>query len=499
MRSFNWQGLVVVTGLMAACGSSVLAWNRADWPESVSPTLLCRLPPTTRSHAAMRQDNAVIQSAWEPDSTLLSATPVESGNPLRDLERRVVELEAQLQDQAIEKAAAKKKAAGRPTVKLGGRIVADFANFNQSPANMAEYGDIQDGCEFRQARLKAFGDYKNISYIIEMDFSGIAPNEVAKPGNLTKVDFKHVYIQVNELPWLRHVRVGHFKEPVSLSELTSRLHITFLERSIGMIPFTPKYNMGVMTFDHAFDQRMTWAVGAFKAKIPSAPPIHQHDNGGVAGTCRFTWLPWCDAESENRRLLHTGVSYSYRDSDDALERFRGYPNSRLAPYMVDTGAIEGVHSWQLVGGEAALVLDSFSLQSEYIGAWVHRPTMEDLHYYGAYITAGYFLTGEHRPYLRSAGKFGRVKPFENFYRYRPGGRRIITGLGAWQIAYRYSYVYLNDADVCGGLASDHVVGLNWYLNPYTRIMFDYSNSHISPDTSPQTDINIFDMRVQIDF
>ncbi len=495
----RWQGLVVVCVLMAACGGSVLAWNTAEWPEASPPAPLRRLPPTSQATPAARVDTVVVQSAWDPDRALLMAAPSQSSNPIQDLQRRVAELEALLQDQAIEKAAARQKAASRPTTKVGGRILTDFANFNQSPLNMNEYGDIQDGCEFRSARMKVYGDYENISYIIEMDFSGIAPNEVADPGVLTKISFRHVYLQVNDLPWLGHVRIGHYKEPISLEELTSRLDISLMERSIGMLPFTPKYNLGVMAFDHSENERATWAVGAFKAAIPSSPPIHQNDNAGVAGTVRLTWLPLADDPRENRRLLHTGAIYSYRHSDDKVERFRGFPNSRLAPYMVDTKPIPGLESWQLLGGEAAVVFDSFHIQSEYLGTWVHRPGRDDLSFYGAYLTAGYFLTGEHRPYKRSAGKFGRVKPLENFYRYYTDSRGIINGLGAWQVVYRCSYTYLNDAGVWGGRAVESACGVNWYLNPYARIMFDYANAHISPDTSPMSDINIFDMRVQVSF
>ncbi len=494
----RYAPLLVVAVLVTTCASSVQAQNEGDWSESASPSLARPLPPVSQA-ATVRRDNAVIQSAWEPDRSALLAASSQNADPIRDLEQRIAELETRLQDQAIEKAAAKKKAASRPTVKLGGRILTDFAGFSQSRLNILEYGDIQDGWEFRSARLKGYGDYENVSYVLEVDFSGIAPNQVADPGALTKISFRHVYLQVNELPWLGHVRVGHFKEPISLEELTSRRFISLMERSIGMIAFTPKYNTGLMVFDHSWDQRKTWAIGAFKAAIPSSPPIIKNDEGGLAATCRFTWLPLADDPSVNRRLLHTGISYSYRDSDDAMERFRGFPNSRLAPYMVDTGQIGGIDSWQLVGGEVAAVFDSFHIQSEYIGARVHRPGMEDLNYYGAYLTAGYFLTGEHRTYKRSAGKFARIKPLENFFRCCSDDGRMATGLGAWQIVYRCSYVYLNDAGVWGGRATEQAVGLNWYLNPYTRVMFDYANAHISPDTRTQTDINIFNSRVQIDF
>ena len=44
----------------------------------------------------------------------------------------------------------------------------------------------------------------------------------------------------------------------------------------------------------------------------------------------------------------------------------------------------------------------------------------------------YFLTGEHRPYDRTAGKFNRVIPFENFFRVRTECGEIVTGMGAWE-------------------------------------------------------------------
>lgn len=45
-----------------------------------------------------------------------------------------------------------------------------------------------------------------------------------------------------------------------------------------------------------------------------------------------------------------------------------------------------------------------------------------------YLTASYFLTGEHRPYRRRAGIFDRVQPFEEFFRVGTKGG-IATGLG----------------------------------------------------------------------
>lgn len=61
---------------------------------------------------------------------------------------------------------------------------------------------------------------------------------------------------------------------------------------------------------------------------------------------------------------------------------------------------------------------------------------------------------------------------------------------------------LNDARVIGGLVSDHTIGLNWSLNPYTRIMWNYVSSRSTPGdpaVTPMTTQHIFEMRVMINF
>ncbi len=106
---------------------------------------------------------------------------------------------------------------------------------------------------------------------------------------------------------------------------------------------------------------------------------------------------------------------------------------------------------------------------------------------GYYIQGSYFLTGENRKYKTSSGAFDRVKPREN---YSQKG-----GCGAWEVAARYSKIDLNDNNVTGGELEDVTLGLNWYLNPNTRIMWNY----IRADLDRTGDSNLFTMRLQVDF
>ena len=78
----------------------------------------------------------------------------------------------------------------------------------------------------------------------------------------------------------------------------------------------------------------------------------------------------------------------------------------------------GIDTRDLVGAELAFVYGPLSFQSEYYVNYINRITGADCKAQGAYAYVSYFLTGENRPYDRTRGIFGRVKPYENFFRVR---------------------------------------------------------------------------------
>ena len=80
------------------------------------------------------------------------------------------------------------------------------------------------------------------------------------------------------------------------------------------------------------------------------------------------------------------------------------------------------------------------------------------------------------------------------------------GWGAWQVGLRYNYLNLNDKGINGGVLNDITVGLNWFLNPNTKLQFNYSVTDRHSPASPgmpigQSDGTIqgFGMRLAMDF
>jgi len=354
-------------------------------------------------------------------------------------------------------------------LKIGGRLQTDWLWSSEDDAIKSDIGEQEDGVEIRRARLYFSGlIYDNVKYKLQFDFAG---GEVA---------LKDAYLALTDFP-LGELRMGHFKEPFSLEELTSSKYITFLERALPNI-FAPSRNVGFMLHNVAADERMTTAIGVFRDTDDYGENV---DDGGYNVTGRVTALPIYENKGAN--LLHLGAAYSYRNPDDTI-RYRQRPEAHLTDRFVDTGTFAS-DQVDLLGLEAAWVNGPLSFQGEYMMADADRLSGgPDVGFDGYYVQASYFLTGEHRSYKTSEGAFSRTKPRENF-------NAASGGPGAWEVKARYSGLDLSDKDITGGELDNISAGLNWYLNPNTRIMWDYI--HADKDDIGEADMLM--MRLQFDF
>ena len=226
---------------------------------------------------------------------------------------------------------------------------------------------------------------------------------------------------------------------------------------------------------------------------------------------RATYLPWYDEASGGRGLWHAGLDYAYRSAPGnptgtgTVATFAARPESAFAPSVVNF-TLTDAKQWQVFGAETALVYGPLSVQSEFFASTVERTGGVNNNFYGGYGYVSYFLTGENRPYNRKMGVFDRVRPYEDFFRVRTCDGDVATGRGAWEVAYRFSYIDMLDGlTVKGaGRAADHTVGLNWYLNPFTRVMFNYVHSLDTYNVSSTRrisggNLDVFETRVAIDF
>ena len=388
----------------------------------------------------------------------------------------------------------------RPSLVLSGQVQGDLVYFGQDPVSQDAVGDLQDGAQFRRVRLVARGKiWKQLEYALGVDFA-----LADQPSYLDN------YLEAHDLPWVQNARVGHFFEPFSLERQTQNRNNTFMERSL-VDTFAPARNMGAMTFGWAENERATWQIGTFRTNSDNVG--NDSFDSGQALTMRGTWLPFWDDATDGRSYLHLGVAYSYRDTDNDRVRFRNTPEIRkaqpndspsgnpgtppFAPIFVDTGFIPA-NSFQLFDPEFALVLGPVSLQSEYAFAIVDQIDGPQLFFNGYMAQLSWFLTGESRPYDRHMGIHTWMDVDDEFFLIR-NGRRVSYGLGAWELAARYSSITLNDKNIRGNNMTDFTFGLNWYLNKYTRMKFNYIRAFLQDTAVGNSLTDIWGGRVDFEF
>jgi phosphate-selective porin OprO and OprP len=364
--------------------------------------------------------------------------------------------------------------------KIGGRLQYDFAGFEEGDAVRSLTGNTPFSTEFRRARLYTSGEINEgvpVYYILQMEFAG------------GETRFADAYLGMKDIPYVGSAQVGQMYEPFSLEQLTSDNYVTFLERSLPIEAFSPARNVGVQFQNTAFKERMTYTFGAFADdKTDHATEVAFEQNARF--TARVTGLPWYHETSGGRRYLHVGAGGSIVNPENDMVRYRSRPEAHLAPRYVDTGDFAADMAY-VANAEVLFTYNRLSLQAEYFHNWADSSAASDPQFNGFYAFASYFLTDDYRPYKKSAGLVDRVKPKKNLS-FTDGG------LGAWELLARVSHLNLNDGTVNGGRLTDYTAGLGWYLNPNTRMIFNYTYADLDRG-AVSGGSHIFQMRAQVDF
>ena len=362
---------------------------------------------------------------------------------------------------------------GNTSLKLGGRIMLDHAWFSDDTNNV-------DGTEFRRTRLMLSGKVNQFEWKTQYEFARGGEGSGDK-GN--RPAFKDVYVGVSAVPYAGALRVGHFKEPFGLEELTSSKYITFMERSLTSA-FVPSRNVGLMA--HRTLDNGTLAYGVFRTTGDNG---FDEGDGDYSVTGRYTRLLRNDGDN----LVHIGAAVSSRTLDSI--RIDPRPSAHLAGKV--GGGVADADGEFKYGIETAWVRGPLSVQAEFMASSVDGAA--SFSYEGWYIMGSYFLTGESRPYDSKKGTFKRVKPAQEF--------SWGESWGAVELAVRYGsidygdFVYPVDhptkpsvvIPTNGHKVDDLTVGVNIYHNPTFRTMFNYVYS----DMDGGEDVHAFMVRWQI--
>lgn len=400
------------------------------------------------------------------------------------LQNQLMELKAAQQKQAAsapdmkikwEPAPSISSADGRFEMNLKGRMFVDAA-----------WVDDKDNTEnvratkFRLARIGVSGKaWNNVKYNFELDFAD------------DKTSIKDATIGYDL--GLATLQVGHFKTFNSLDEQTSDTYTTFMERATGNAAFGLTRQMGIGVLAGGDD----WSAAVGVARGPQGDLSNDE---GETVSARLTYGPKIGTDGR----IHVGASYRYRKNGkdgDAAYGYSAAPFTSFGGKYINSGALS--KSDNLFGAELAGVYGPFSVQGEYMVLKTNRLTpapvgFSDPTFKSYYVDASYFITGEARPYEAKTGTFGRVKPKNPAFN---------GGFGAWQVAARYDVTDLTDENILGGEQKTWIVGLNWYLNDWSRVMLNYSqakvedgpNSAATNGADRENKIKAFMLRTQVDW
>ena len=266
------------------------------------------------------------------------------------------------------------------------------------------------------------------------------------------------------------LKVGQFKQPNSLEELSSTKNNDFIAKAMTTNLQAVARRVGASLVTGA-DQ---WSVTGSVFTRELTRNLGEGNGYGVRGT----WAPILDTGS----ILHLGVSmvdYEARDAGsvvgatsafdgDSRARFRVRPGADLTgTRLVDSGQFTDADRIRTVGLESFWVHGPVKLQGEMMQTDVGRTAHQDYSFDSFYVSGVWNLTGETWGYKDYVVTTGLPNEPAN---------------GMWQLGLRYDKVDLNDGKftapstvtgVLGGKESNWTVGLNWYLRSNFKIALNY--------------------------
>lgn len=360
---------------------------------------------------------------------------------------------------------------------------------------MADYGDLYEmhdglagGFLLRRARFALKSQLWNDWYSeIDMDFA----EESAA--------VKDAYLSYRGLfNGNGRVRVGNFRQPNGLEEVTTSRNLMFMERSQGTEPFVVGRRIGVEVTGWKPQYRAS--VSMFGADVEDYLK-EANEQMNFAG--RVNYAPIQDDDSTlmiggSATLRRpTFVSAANEDGERSVSNMK--INSRPETNLSDTkfvyAKLKDVDKMKTFCGELAYVYQRFMVQGEYMMANFDRyEDKESISYGGGYAFASFFLTDDMHAYDHKDAEFARVVPRSE--------------KGAWEVALRFSTIDLNDTDAGQehGASTSYTLGVNYYPNPNVKMMLNYGivdNDEFATGTDDQFvgdyDFSYVQMRFQTAF
>ena len=377
------------------------------------------------------------------------------------------------------------------SMRIGTLLQADYRYFNYD----SDEDPDKNKFDIRRARLILKGHLlRHFYYFFQYEFQGAGSRRILD-----------AYVDTPILPYITF-RVGQFKEPFSLEQYTLDQNLPFAERSMGFY-LTPRRDVGVMAHSATlWGDRIYYGVGIF-----NGDGVDDSTGGDVDSpefTGRLVLAPFRNREMSILEGLYLGGSFSYahvdRNNVNISVKTAGLTTLFDVASSAKFNIIREARSRTRYGVELAwsygplLVWgEYFNLQFSDVQTSSDQFNINITDYYGSLL---WMITGE-KPEV----KMGVIQPI------RPLRSLWQGGWGALGLAFRYdSFDAGNNAYRDLIKKEDHysvreatayTIALNWYLNPYIKVLIDATRTKFdSPlliDKDPLTGKTIYSNREDV--
>lgn len=352
---------------------------------------------------------------------------------------------------------------------FNGRFEYDVGQFEMT-------NETYNESSLRRAKLTHKGSFydKSLFYETEID--------LAKYGNDStsdEIDYKDNYIgyktKSNESGFSYRIKAGNIKVPFSLDFYAGSKYSSFMESPLTDT-LTQGRKLGVETLfsKESNKQRVNLFLGAFQNSI-------NEEKDNEAQKNRYATRITYDYKFSKKHLLHFGGSYLYSDIDGDNVKYNQEAESNLVREKYVSTKVKNVNTTQNRSLEALYVNNSFNFQGEYMQTNVDSLSAEYT-FNAYYAQVGYFLFGSSKQYKTSTSKFSSKNISNNEV----------------ELAFRYSFIDLNDKDELGGTQKDYNFALNWHLNKNLKLMSNYIIAYPSSDKYNGS-FNVFQARAVLSF
>ncbi|WP_435017688.1 OprO/OprP family phosphate-selective porin [Tundrisphaera sp. TA3] len=333
---------------------------------------------------------------------------------------------------------------------------------------------------------------------------------------LGSIDILDAFVNYHQDDRLQ-IKAGRFMTPFNYEQFAiQNMWLVTPERSLFTANLGLNRMLGVQAWGNVLEKKLDYAVGVFNGPRNSFEDFNEAKDVMLYLNAR----PF-GGQEEGRPLrnLNLGGSFTYGTQDNPLvpRAFRTASNASNAsaadllspPFFVfDPDVVErGQRTFW--SAHAAYFFRQFSAFADYNGGLLRyarkakAPDSVDLPTSGISASFGYFLTGE-TPERRTV--LEPLRPF-NLSREK-------FGLGAFELAFRYSSIELDRAAFDARLANPNFwsnrawitdLGVNWYLTRYLKMYVAWQHSEFGspilyrrPDRRQLTN-ELFWLRMQLYF